>query len=1064
MPYPASPLQQIAYSIKSAVSHFSGIYSMWGIRLSLCIYSIFLVFFVSAQQPYVSNIDPNTGGQGAEINIYGSNLVGTTAVQFGGVPATSFIITGGGYQIKAIVGLGASGRIKVTTPAGVDSNYYFTYNNTPVIDNFQPAVAKAGDTVVITGRYFSNASGVKFGAIPAAWFGVKNAGTIQAIPQSAGESGYISVVTPSGTGYKSSFVFARKPVINTFSPTAGYAGTVIRLYGENLTPQGYAPQSITVGGTAATYVYTNANQSVLDFQLGAGATGKIKISHPGGADSIAGFTFIPPPVVNSFTPTSAQPTDTVTIRGQYFYDISRVYFGDSLATFFSVFGDTLIKAVVGHGKSGSVRVVQNNGYFGKAGFTFIPLPPPVVQSFSPQTAITGSTITVTGLYLWGVTSAKVGTTPVKYYQQVNKETLKLTAPINGSGPISVTTYYGNYVLAAPVFEKILPPAIDSFSPYKAAAGQLVTIYGQGFGSDTQAVKIHFGAVLATIENLQNNVITVRVPVSATHGPIDVTVRNLTATTNRNFLPIYPPTGYLNLTSDAFLNVTDIGQSGIAYDRQTVSFDMNGDGKPDFATVSSYGDVTLTLNQSTPGNTAWKISGGLNHRVLRLQPADIDGDGKTDLAASNYYGDPFVYLNVSTPDSIKFVAASSSNGIAGEVADMNGDGKPDIVTMVSNSQPMAILNNSIPGLVSFRDTLNINAAGITVPISLKSIADMNNDGLPDLIGISGQSVIVYRNTGTKQVPAFDSLPVSLQINGLSSSPYLYPENIIPSDMNGDGLLDLLVPHNAYNSASFCLYRNTSSFGNIRFGPYQFYQNFPVGPAGLRTGDFNGDGLPDILTGQDSWTYIFQNKSTADSIILGSRIDRRGGTEASCIVDVDGDGKQDIASSSYRIYVMRNRLNEPILIKLCPGDTLRLQTVFNGIFFQWQINTGNGFTDLADDSVFYGTDTRTLTIPNVPSGIQKYQFRCVVNTLSNATLINEPFAIQTSNTWIAYSNSRNWHLASNWSCGKVPDGNTDVVIPGGKYVELTMNGTCRSITISPSANFTVRSPARLTVTNQ
>jgi len=48
----------------------------------------------------------------------------------------------------------------------------------------------------------------------------------------------------------------------------------------------------------------------------------------------------------------------------------------------------------------------------------------------------------------------------------------------------------------------------------------------------------------------------------------------------------------------------------------------------------------------------------------------------------------------------------------------------------------------------------------------------------------------------------------------------------------------------------------------------------------------------------------------------------------------------------------------------------------IAYQWQYSTGNGWSNLSENSVFSGVMTSELTITNVPLDLNNYMFRCVV----------------------------------------------------------------------------------------
>jgi len=70
-------------------------------------------------------------------------------------------------------------------------------------------------------------------------------------------------------------------------------------------------------------------------------------------------------------------------------------------------------------------------------------------------------------------------------------------------------------------------------------------------------------------------------------------------------------------------------------------------------------------------------------------------------------------------------------------------------------------------------------------------------------------------------------------------------------------------------------------------------------------------------------------------------------------------------------------------------------------------------------------------------------------------------QVANVWTG-AISTAWKNAANWSCGAVPDANTDVVINSGRVV-LGSNQACRSFKINPGVSLTVNSGFKLTVTS-
>ena len=280
------------------------------------------------------------------------------------------------------------------------------------------------------------------------------------------------------------------------------------------------------------------------------------------------------------------------------------------------------------------------------------------------------------------------------------------------------------------------------------------------------------------------------------------------------------------------------------------------------------------------------------------------------------------------------------------------------------------------------------------------------------------------------------------------------------MNGDGLTDLLIGHSSYNTATFVIYKNTSIPGKISFGKYQVVNNIPI-ESGFSLTDFNGDGYPEVLVGNDTWTYVLQNKSTLDSIILGERNSFKGCAGNVFGADIDNDNKQDIISSSYgNLYVLRNRLGEATTANGCAGNDITLSAARPDVSYQWQIYSGNSFKDIADTGSFSGTTTGYFTIHNPSANLFKSRFRCKMYYLDYS--YTETYQIEFLNNWEGTVDN-DWNNPANWSCGTVPDGNTSVVIPEGQTVVLNSNEICRSLNVMPTATFIIIPGKELVITN-
>lgn len=156
-----------------------------------------------------------------------------------------------------------------------------------------------------------------------------------------------------------------------------------------------------------------------------------------------------------------------------------------------------------------------------------------------------------------------------------------------------------------------------------------------------------------------------------------------------------------------------------------------------------------------------------------------------------------------------------------------------------------------------------------------------------------------------------------------------------------------------------------------------------------------------------------------------------------------------------------LDDPCLLynqdtELCPSGSKTLYSNAGGATLQWQVSTdGINFTNLSDNSNYSGTNTGTLNLINVPSSWYGNIYRVLSNGVSNGKIT---YNLKFVNRWNGTNN--NWENAASWSCGSLPDANTDVVISSGNVV-INADATVRSIKVAAGATLTVATGVNFTV---
>jgi hypothetical protein len=143
-------------------------------------------------------------------------------------------------------------------------------------------------------------------------------------------------------------------------------------------------------------------------------------------------------------------------------------------------------------------------------------------------------------------------------------------------------------------------------------------------------------------------------------------------------------------------------------------------------------------------------------------------------------------------------------------------------------------------------------------------------------------------------------------------------------------------------------------------------------------------------------------------------------------------------------------------LCPGGGTYIISNLKGAGYQWQQNTGTGFSNLANNANFSGVTTDTLKMVNMSSSSYGFQYRCLV--AGNYSDIN---IISFKNIFGGAAGTLNWSNPANWSCGVLPDANTDVIIT--RDLTIDVNATCRSIKMAYGAQVRVNPGIQFTVTH-
>ena len=271
-------------------------------------------------------------------------------------------------------------------------------------------------------------------------------------------------------------------------------------------------------------------------------------------------------------------------------------------------------------------------------------------------------------------------------------------------------------------------------------------------------------------------------------------------------------------------------------------DLNGDGIPDVVVNSSSAPFALAVFLGNGDGT---------FRPLGTEPvvtydgwagiADVNGDGVPDIVTASLGGGVPVTVYLGNGDGTFGPPIAQSFVLSGPAvfADFNGDGKMDMALNYDQGRHGYVALGNGDG--TFQTPMKVD--GVDAPAAA---ADLNGDGIPDLVGYSATETQTY-------------LAVALgNGDGTFGPASFYPVqhgfSVAIADWNGDGYLDIAaMPDSPSSYTQFLLGDGKGKFTLQENGLYLNAQAFPA------VADFNGDGLPDVASASGAiWVLLNRTK--------------------------------------------------------------------------------------------------------------------------------------------------------------------------------------------------------------
>ena len=383
-----------------------------------------------------------------------------------------------------------------------------------------------------------------------------------------------------------------------------------------------------------------------------------------------------------------------------------------------------------------------------------------------------------------------------------------------------------------------------------------------------------------------------------------------------------------------------------------SGDFNRDGSPDF------------LNrQYLLGYDAH------SSRALLTSVTQVGADGITSFP-------PFTFQYTTADDSGVISASGRTigsidepsptfNSPLAELVDLNGDGLPDLLeTPFGGGEHIGYINQGqqrglFPGIAwaagqpvfagpdGSAENSDLSETGV-------HLADMDGDGLADLVRVGLDSVHYYRNSPGFQPSVLgwsDRTEMALQ-DYPPPAPFDNPD-VITVDINSDKRMDILRSAPAANGVLYQIWYNLRQQTYSLRQTVEVPNGIPLGLPGVQIADMNGDGVVDIVRVRPSAVEVLPGLGygrfgeTRVLTLPGDESLTSDQVARSQLQDVDGDGLADLVIQSAEqgvLWFWLNQGNNTLGSKRFITD---LPAPVGHVTTRWADMNGNGTVDLVLD---------------------------------------------------------------------------------------------------------------------
>ncbi len=489
-------------------------------------------------------------------------------------------------------------------------------------------------------------------------------------------------------------------------------------------------------------------------------------------------------------------------------------------------------------------------------------------------------------------------------------------------------------------------------------------------------------------------------------------------------------------------------------------DFNGDGFPDLAIVNNGSGINTVsiLTNSGIGNFGGQTNYPTGSSPRSVAVGDFNRDGFPDLAVVNLSGNSISVLTNTGTGSFgaKVDYATGSSPIIVAIGDVNSDGFPDlaVANSANGANTVSVLTNTGTGSFGAKVDYPTGRAPVSV-----AIGDVNGDGFLDLAtaNYTDNSVSVLTNTGTGRFGTKADI-----LMGANPNPY----SVVIGDWNGDGFPDLATANFSLNTISI--------FTNTGIGSFGTRANHGTGansnPYSLAIGDLNGDGRPDLATGNFSTNTIALRINTGEGIFddwmpISTGLNSRNYNVV--IGDLNGDYKPDLVIVNFglnKISILFNSTDFPTSIFKTTPNTISTKQSLTIAGYSLSSTTGVQFaggvmanpTSISASKVVVnipcGAVSGLITLTGTNAAVVSPSI-LTITSAPNTQIVTQPISTSSCSGTLAsfIVSAAGTNLSYIWSNGLSTTNSMNTSVLGSNYL-VTVSGTCGASQVSNAVSLT------------